>query len=121
MVMADECSDIANNEQFAICIHWVDETLTDHEDIIRVYNFGTIDVDTLTAAICDVLLRMSLKMSQCHGQSYYGASSKAGCKCGVAAQLLAEEPRALLAHCYGHALNLAVGDAMKQLKYAVTL
>ena len=40
----------------------------------------------------------------------------AGSKCGVAAQLQAEEPRALLTHCYGHALNLAIADAMKQSK-----
>ena len=40
----------------------------------------------------------------------------AGSKHGVAAQLHAEEPRALLTHCYGHALNLAVVDAMKQSK-----
>ena len=36
----------------------------------------------------------------------------AGSKNGVAARLLAEQPRALLTHCYGHALNLAVGDAV---------
>ena len=115
-VMADECTDIANKEQFVVCIRWVDETLTDHEDVIGVYNVGTIDANTLTAAIHDVLLRMSLKMSQCRGQCYDGASNMAGSKHGVAAQLLAEEPRALLTHCYGHALNLVVADAMKQSK-----
>ena len=40
----------------------------------------------------------------------------AGSKHGVAAQLLKEEPRALLTRCYCHALNLAVADAMKQSK-----
>ena len=40
----------------------------------------------------------------------------AGSKNGVAARVLAEEPHALLTHCYDHALNLAVGDAMKQSK-----
>ena len=115
-VMADECTDVANKEQFVVCIRWVDETLTDHEDVIGVYNVGTIDANTLTAAIHDVLLRMSLKMSQCRGQCYDGASNMAGSKRSVAAQLLAEEPRALLTHCYGHALNLAVGDAIKQSK-----
>ena len=39
-----------------------------------------------------------------------------GCKNGVATQLLAKEKRAVLTHCYGHALNLAVGDSMKQSK-----
>ena len=114
--MADECTDVANKEQFAVCIRWVDESLTDHEDVIGVYNVGTIDANTLTAAIRDVLLRMNLTMAQCRGQCYDGASNMTGSKHGVAAQLLAEEPRALLTHCYGHALNLAVADAMKQSK-----
>ena len=35
---------------------------------------------------------------------------------GVASQLAAKEKRAVLTHCYGHALNLAVGDSMKQYK-----
>ena len=97
-VMADECTDVANKEQFAICIHWVDESLTDHEDVIGVYNVGTIDANTLTAAIREVLLRMNLRMGQCCGQCYDGASNMAGSKHAVAAQLHAEEPRALLTH-----------------------
>ena len=38
----------------------------------------------------------------------------AGIRSGVAKQLLDEEPRAVYTHCYGHALNLACGDAIKQ-------
>ena len=40
----------------------------------------------------------------------------AGLKSGVAKQLLDEEPRAIHTHCYGHALNLARGDAVKNFK-----
>ena len=40
----------------------------------------------------------------------------AGCKKGVATQLLAKEKKAVLTHCYGHASNLAVGDSTKQSK-----
>ena len=120
-IMADECTDIANKEQFVVCIRWVDETLTDHEDVIGVYNVDTIDARTLTSAIHDVLLRMSLKMSQCRGQCYDGASNMTGSKNGVATRLLADESRALLTHCYGHALNLAVADAIKQSKVCRTL
>ena len=115
-ILADECTDVANMEQFVVCIRWVDETFKDHEDVIGMYNVGKIDAHTLTAAIQDVLLRMNLKMSQCRGQCYDGASNMAGSKHGVAAKLLAEEPHAFLTHCYGHALNLAVGDAIKQSK-----
>lgn len=78
--MADECTDVANNEQFVICIRWVDNTLTDHEDVIGLYNVGTIDSDALVATLKNVLLRMSLKLTQCRGQCYDGASNMTGCK-----------------------------------------
>ena len=37
-------------------------------------------------------------------------------KCGVAKQVSDLEPRAVYIHCYGHALNLAAGDTLKQSK-----
>jgi len=115
-IMADERTDVSNNEQFVICIRWVDDTLTDHEDVIGLYNVGKIDANTLVNTIEDVLVRMSLKLTQCRGQCFDGASNMVGSKNGVATQLLAKEKRAVLTHCYGHALNLAVGDSMKQSK-----
>ena len=39
-----------------------------------------------------------------------------GIRNGVATQLCKEEPRAVYTHCYGHALNLAVSDAIKGSK-----
>ena len=36
-----------------------------------------------------------------------------GTKRGVAANITTEEPRAIYTHCYGHALNLAVGDTIR--------
>ena len=44
------------------------------------------------------------------------ASNMVGCRNGVATRLASKENRAVLTHCYGHALNLAGGDAMKQSK-----
>ena len=40
----------------------------------------------------------------------------AGSKNGVKTQILKEEPRALLVHCYGHSLSLAIGDSIKKIK-----
>ena len=39
-----------------------------------------------------------------------------GHKSGVATRVLQEEPRALYTHCYGHSLNLACSDAIKECK-----
>ena len=54
---------------------------------------------------------MSLKLTQCRGQCYDGMDVKKQLN-----YILAMEKRAVLTHCYGHALNLAVGDSMKQSK-----
>ena len=37
-----------------------------------------------------------------------------GVRKGAASQIISKEPRAIFTHCYGHALNLAVGDTVKQ-------
>ena len=113
-IMADECTDVSNKEQFVVCIRWVDNTtLIHHEDCVGLYGVDTIDSNTLMQSIEDVLLRMGLLLSQCHGQCYDGASNMAGCKNGVATQIQAKEKKAILTHCYGHALNLAVSDCIK--------
>ena len=39
-----------------------------------------------------------------------------GIRNGVAAQLCKEEPTAVHTHCYGHSLNLAAADAIKNSK-----
>ena len=39
-----------------------------------------------------------------------------GSRNGVAKILNDEEPRAVYTHCYGHSLNLAVGDSVKGSK-----
>ncbi len=39
-----------------------------------------------------------------------------GSKSGVATVLLSKEPRACYTHCYGHALNLAVQEMVKDNK-----
>ena len=67
-IAADECTDSSNKEQFTVCICWVDESLVDREDFIGQYEVPSTDSDTLGAAIKDVLLRMSLSLSDCREQ-----------------------------------------------------
>jgi len=55
---------------------------------------------------------MNLSLNKARGQCYDGTANIPG----VAKQFTDEEPRALYTHCYGHALNLACGDAIKQCK-----
>ena len=62
-IMADECTDSSNQEQFTLCIRWVDESLTNHEDFIGLYHVASIDANTIVATIKDVLLRLGLTLS----------------------------------------------------------
>ena len=59
---------------------------------------------------------MNIQLTNCRGKSYDGASNMSGTRNGVAAQTAREENRALYIHCFGHALNLAVADTVKQSK-----
>ena len=113
-VMADECTDCSNKEQFTVCIRWVDKELKEQEDFIGIYQVDTIDADCLLSAIRDVLLRMNVKLVQCHDQCYDSASNMSDACGGMAKKIIDKESRALYSHCYGHALNLAVSDTMKK-------
>ena len=115
-IVADETRDITNQEQLSICIRWVDEEFTIHEDLIGLVHVEKTDADSLCMAIKDVLIRCSLPLSQCRGQGYDGASVMMGHLTGDATQLLKEEPKALQVHCLAHCLNLCLQYVAKSSK-----
>ena len=82
-----------------------------------LYKVDETSADTITTVLSDVLCRMTLSVFNCRGQCYDGASNMSGVRRGLATQFLSEEPRALYNHCYGHALNFAVGDTTSKLSY----
>ena len=112
-IMCDECTDTSNREQLVICIRWIDQQLQPQEDFIGLYKIDDISASTIVATVKDALVRMNLALSRCRGQCYDGAATMMGTRNGVAKQLSDEENRAVFIHCYGHALNLAVGDSVK--------
>ena len=116
LLMMDETTDFSNNEQTTIIVRWVSEHLEVHEEFLAVYHVPSIDAVTLTRVAKDALVRMNLSMSKLRGQCYDGASTTRGARSGVAKGILDEEPRAVYTHCYGHSINLAASDAVKQTK-----
>ena len=117
-IMADECTDSANNEQLVICFRWVDHRLEVHEDFVGLYSIPNISADTIFSVINDCLMRMNLQWNRCRGQCYDGAANMAGVRNGVATRVLNVEPKALYTHCYGHSLSLAMCDTLKHSKIA---
>ena len=110
-IMADETTDTSNKEQVVIVLRYVDNNdFSVEEEFIGLYCVPSINSDMLVSILKDTLSRLNLPLSKVRGQCYDGASN------GVATQICKEEPRAVYTHCYGHSLNLAAADAIKQSK-----
>ena len=59
---------------------------------------------------------MDLLFKKVRGQCYDGVSAMSSSKSGVVKLKEDLEPQAVYTHCYGHALNLAAADTVKQCK-----
>ena len=62
------------------------------------------------------MIRLNIPLSNARGQCYNGAKNMFGIKNGVSNKVLSENPKAFFTHCFGHALNLAVGDRVKNVR-----
>lgn len=112
-IMVDETTDLTNTEQMVFCLRYVNNDVEVHEEFIGLYSLDSTSADSIFGTVKDILLRMNLRIENCRGQCYDGAS---GVKSGVATRIVQLEHRALYTHCYGHALNLAAQDTLKKLK-----
>ena len=81
-----------------------------------VYHVPIIDAETLTSVIQDTYLRLNICLQRLRRPCYNGASNVRGTKSGAAKRISDIEPRALYTHCYGHSLNLAASDVMRNIK-----
>ena len=92
----------------------MDDELLVHEEFIGLYEVSSIEASSLVAVIKDTLLRLNLTLAKARGQCYDGASNMSRVRSGVAKKIQDEQPQAFFTHCYGHALNLAVSNTIKQ-------
>ena len=110
-IMADEVTDSSNQEQFVICLRWVDSaSLFVNKDLIGLYQVD-ITAATLFSSLKDVLLCLHINIQNCRAQCFDGAATL----------IQKEEPRAILVHCHGHSLQLAVCDTVKQIRMSDAL
>ena len=117
-VMGNEVTDSTNDEQFIVCSQYVDKDSSEvNEDFTGVYLLDNIQSKTLVAALKDTLVRMALKLDDVRGQCYDGASNTIRSKGGVATLIQKEAHKAVLTHCYGHSLQLAVCNTMNSVKH----
>ena len=109
---ADEVTDSANKVQVTICLRWVDSQLEPHEEFIGFYYVDDITTATIVHVLKDTILHLNLSMSMCRAQCYDGASNMKK----AAKEIKVLEPCALYLHCFGHSLNLAVSNTLKEVK-----
>ena len=113
-IMLDESGDVSNKEQAVFCVRWIDDNLIPYEDFLGLYEMEKTDANSIVEIIKDSLLRFGFDKERLRGQCYDGCSTMMGKKNGVAKQIKDDvQPLALSTHCYGHSLNLACGDWMR--------
>ena len=115
-IMADEPADVSIKEQLVVCIRWVDDKFVIHEDFIGMLPLPRTTAAQIVETLRDALQQMNLNIQNARGQCYDGAATMSGEKSGVATQIKSVNGKCLFTHCHGHALNLAVADAIKSVK-----
>ena len=94
-MMADEGTDISNIEQLSFCVRTVDDDLNVHKDFLGFYKVDDIKSETIIKALKDILMRFSLSLDDCQGQTYDGASNMMGKRSGVSTKIIEEQPKAV--------------------------
>ena len=109
-LMADEATDVANQEQLSIFIRFVDKSTMKVDE--RFMTFSKCETGVPGEAIADRLLSHSeswqLPASKIRVQTYDGAGAMAGKRRGAASRITNLYPKAKYTHCAAHALNLCV-------------
>ena len=115
-LMLDETTDVSNKEQVVVVLRWVSSDLIVSEKFLGLHEAPSTDALTLTTIAKNAMQGLGLPLAKLRGQCYDGASCMKGEKSGVAQRIREEEPRAVYTHCYGHSINLATCDAVKESK-----
>ena len=107
-VIADEATDVANDEQLLICVRFIDNG-SPCEKFLSFYECQSgVTGEALADDILSKLVEWQLHPQLLCDQAYGGAGAMAGKSKGVASRILSKYPKALYTHCAAHRLNLCV-------------
>nr|XP_051230017.1 uncharacterized protein LOC127347922 [Lolium perenne] len=113
-ILADESSDVYQNEQLAICLHYVDKK---GRAVVRFLGLAHVEDTTsltLKAAIQKMLMKYNLTFAMVRGQGYDGASNMKGNANGLKKLIMDESPSAYYVHCFAHQLQLTLVAVAKE-------
>ncbi|KAL9681677.1 hypothetical protein QQ045_013464 [Rhodiola kirilowii] len=114
-ILIDEAVDVANKEQMAIILRFVDCKGIIRERFFKVISVVDTCSQTLKEEISKVLAEYDLKVEDIRGQGYDGASNMRGQFNGLQALLLRVCPYAYYVHCFAHRLQLSLNAAAKDV------
>lgn len=111
-ILADEATDISNQEQLPLIIRYVDGNDMIREDFVGFYACESgVTGEAISELIKSAVTSLGLDLADCRGQCYDGAGNMAGTVKGAAARILKDYPDAGYVHCNSHKLNLCVMTA----------
>ena len=108
-VIADEGTDVANNEQLSISLRYVPNDDGPQERFLGFHKCQTgVSGEAIAGDILKQLANWQLEPRFLRGQAYDGAGAMAGRVRGTAARILSIYPKAVYTHCAAHRLNLCI-------------
>ena len=111
-ILADESTDISSKQQLSFCIRYISDEFEAVEDFIGLYQLDSCSAEDIVKVLNDIVIRCDISWDNCRGLAFDGAATMSGIKSGVAARIQQDYPKALLAYCHMHCLNLCVKDTL---------
>ena len=103
----DVATDVATDEQFSICICYVEEGVQQEKFIAFHECMSGVTGEANSENISNLAV-LQLQPHLFHGQAYDGAGAMSELFKGVAARITSKNPKAVYTHCASHHLNLCV-------------
>ncbi|XP_058777057.1 uncharacterized protein LOC131651407 [Vicia villosa] len=113
-IVVDEARDESKKEQMALVLRFVDKAGLIQERFFDVAHVKDTTSLTLKEAICDILSRHNLDVSNIRGQGYDGASNMRGEWNGLQALFMKDCPYAYYVHYFAHRLQLALVTSSRE-------
>ena len=95
---------------------WIDDNFGIHEDFLGLHQCDRTTSSYLTKILENICISLNLDFNKIRGQAYDGANNMSGMKSGVKTQILEKVKEATFIWCYGHNINLAVKDTLKEIQ-----